>query len=197
MAARSAPVVILCAILCLSFLAAGTALAQDKPNDERSLISKSEIAINWMKTALRSQSQDLEAARRAKDTKTINCIEDRIVEIQAAITDSEKALERLKDYAFRKALDQARAEYDRIERNRKRVEELLELIKSCREQIASGKSFTEVTEEFSGNAPSEDPTAGEPGSDSPAPLPPTFDSDKEPPTQDEPEEVSGDDDTAG
>ena len=150
---------------------------------EEALITQAQIDLNWMKTTAKTLSDMLDDARRARNAKQINCIEERLMEIHKIVKESEDAWQRLLDASARQDFPVIEKEAAAISKNRKKVEDLLNLVNECQAKIQRPGGFTEVTEEVDEEGEG-DPTKEEDREGIPDPLP----SDYEPPQRPSPDE---------
>ena len=137
-----------------------------------------------MRTTANALSDMLENARRMRDSKAINCIEERLLEIQEIIKKSDEAWRRLLEASARQEYQDLEKEAAIIAKNRKMVEELLKLVNECQAKIGRPGGFTEVTEESEADTEEGDPTKEEDREGTPDPLPPDY----EPPQRPSPDE---------
>jgi len=162
----------------VSLLTIGLALfgwAQDK-SDTASIIENGKHFLTWMKDQVARLELQLDMARREKNAKKINCIEDRLASLKELATESDGLYQKLRAFSLQQRVFEANKVYAKLQANQRLAQQMIKLVDACYHSINEAGGFTETLEQWLGEPPTDDnqtdPTASRPrpGIVQPAPL---------------------------
>jgi hypothetical protein len=170
-------VLVLLALAGLALSASALTLADDRA-DRNSPIEQGRLYLQWMKEQAGKLEQELQQARREKNDRKINCIEDRLATLKELLNESDGEYQRLRALALQQRVSEARKVFAKLSANQKLAEQLVELVNECFRNINEPGGFVESLEEWLGELPGDgefpDPTETRPRPGNPEPLPIEF-----------------------
>jgi hypothetical protein len=165
-------------VLLATFLVIGLATAADDQSDKNSKVEQAKRFLAWMKESAAKLDQELLQARREQNAKKINCIADRLSTLKELIGESQNLYQKLRAYAMQQRIPEANKVFAKLASNQKVAEQLIKLVNECFRNINEPGGFVETLEEWTGELPDEDavtdPTATDPRTGNPEPVPNEF-----------------------
>jgi hypothetical protein len=165
------------AVVALVAAHAIVARAQDA-TDNTAPVENSKRFLQTMKEQTDRLEMQVEQARRERNGKKINCIEDRLRSLKALAADADGLDQKLRALSMQQRVFEANKTYARIRADQRLAEQYVKLVDQCFGNIEQQGGFTETVEqslaEPTGAENPADPSASQPPDFAPRPLPLQF-----------------------
>ena len=122
--------------------------AQKLEKAETGYIDQAQEFMVKVKDAISKLRNVLKEAREQKDTKKIECVDKRLVDIEKLAAEIEAHYQKMWKYSLNKQIPEMQAEYDLITQKRQVIEQLLKLVNECLQQEFTQGYFTETVQEL-------------------------------------------------
>jgi len=163
-------------VLMLGAAVLTVAVAQDR-SDQASMVEQSRITVEWMQAMAKKLSAALDQARQEQNTRKIDCIEDRLDNLNELLGEAQGLNEKIRAFALQQRVIEARKLFSRIDQIRKTALQLLQMVDDCYHSINEEGGFVETIEEWLGDPdaqPPGDPTGETTPEPAPEPVPNEF-----------------------